>query len=151
MFSVRQFNEGDTKRVIDIVTSSLKELFNCETEDLGKDLIKDLSNIAKNYTEKGGNFFVGEYNGRVIGTVAIIPNTKTIARLKRMFLYKQYRGKGFGSKLYGTAEEWCRKQGYKKITLSTYPNFKKAIKTYKSKGFKKFKKDKERIFFYKNL
>jgi len=151
MFKIRKFKKEDTKEVIRIITTGLKQLFHCKKKDLGEELIENLSDIQKNYFEKGGTFFVGEYKGKVVGTVAVLPETKTSARLKRMFLYKKYMGKGFGSKLYDFTEKWCRKQNYKKIILSTYPHFKQAIKMYKSKGFKQFKKTKEQIFFYKRI
>ncbi len=151
MFSIRKFRNEDTKEVIRVITTGLKQPFHCKKKDLGEGLINNLSDIQKNYFGKGGTFFVGEYKGKVVGTVAILPETKTSARLKRMFLYKKYRGKGFGSKLYDFAEKWCKKQGYKKIILSTYPHFKEAIKMYESKGYKKFKKTKEQIFFYKKI
>lgn len=151
MFKIRKFRNEDTKEVIRVITTGLKQLFHCKNKDLGKELIENLSDIKKNYFQRGGVFFVGEFDGKVVGTVAILPETKTSARLKRMFLYKKYRGKGFGSKLYDFAEKWCKKQGYKKIILSTYPHFEEAIKMYESKGYKKFKRTKEQIFFYKNL
>ena len=151
MLKIRKFRNEDTKEVIRVITNGLKQLFNCKKKDLGKELVDNLSDIQKNYFEKGGTFFVGEYEGNVVGTVAILPETKDAVRLKRMFLYKKCRGKGFGSKLYDFAEKWCKKKGYKKIILSTYPHFKEAIRMYESKGFKRFKKTKEQIFFCKHI
>lgn len=151
MIKIRKFRNEDTKEVIRVITTGLKQLFHCKKKDLGEELIENLSDIQKNYFEKGGTFFVGKYEGKIVGTVAILPETKTSARLKRMFLYKKYRGKGFGSKLYDFAENWCKKQGYKKIILSTYPHFKEAIRMYESKRYKQFKKTKEQLFFYKDL
>jgi putative acetyltransferase len=151
MFKIRKFKNEDTKEVIKIITTGLKQLFHCKKKDLGEKLIENLSDIKKNYFDQGGAFFVGEYDQKVVGTVAILPDTNTSARLKRMFLYKKFRGKGYGSKLYDFIEKWCKKQGYKKIILSTYPHFDEAIKLYESKGYKKFKKTKEQFFFYKNI
>jgi putative acetyltransferase len=151
MFRIRKFRKDDTKEVIRVVTTSLRQLFNCKNKDLGDNLIENLSDIKRNYFVNGGAFFVGEYFGKVIGTVAILPETKNSAKLKRMYLYKEYRGKGFGSKLYDFAERWCKGKGYKRIILSTYPHFKEAIRMYESKGYKKFKRTKEQIFFYKKL
>lgn len=151
MFKIRKFRNEDTNEVIRVITTGLKQLFCCKKKDLGKELIENLSDIQKNYFMNGGIFFVGEYEGKVIGTIAILPETKNSVRLKRMFLYKKYRGKGFGSKLYDFAEKWCKKQGYKKIILSTYTHFYEAIRMYEYKGYKKFKKTKQQIFFYKNI
>jgi GNAT superfamily N-acetyltransferase len=151
MFKIRRFRNKDTKEVIKVITIGLKQLFKCRKEDLGEELIKNLSDIENNYFKKGGTFFVGEYNGKVIGTVAILPENKKTVRLKRMFLYKKFRGKGFGSKLYNFSELWCKKKGYTKIVLSTYPHFKEAIMMYKYKGFKSLKRTKEQIFLYKNI
>lgn len=151
MFKIRKFQKKDTKAVIRVITTGLKQLFKCKKEQLREGLIENLSNIQKNYFKKGGYFFVGEYKGKVIGTIAILPMNKTTARLKRLFLYKQYRGKGIGSKLYFSAERWCKKKGYKRIMLSTHPHFEEAIRLYKRKGFKPIKRTKGRLFFAKKL
>jgi len=151
MFKIRKFRDEDTKEVIRVITTVLKQLFNCKKKDLGDSLIEDLSHIKKNYFDKGGYFWVAEYNGKIIGTAAVVPEDKNTARLHRMYLYKSYRGKGYGSKLFNYREKWCKNNGYKKIILSTYPHFKEAIRMFKSKGYKEFKKEKGKIFFYKKI
>ena len=109
MFRIRRFRASDTKEVTRVITSGLKQLFNCRKIDLGEELIDDLSDIHRNYIARGGAFYVGEYDGRVIGTVAVLPAGRNAARLKRMYLYRTYRRRGFGSRLYDAAESWCKR------------------------------------------
>jgi putative acetyltransferase len=127
------------------------KIFNCSKKDLGQELIDDLSDIKSNYFDKGGYFFVAVLDNKIIGTVAIRPYKKGVAKLKRMYVNNKHHGKGIGSKLYDIAEAWCKKQGYKRIRLSIYTNLKKAIILYKHKGYKQFKKNKDNLLFYKNI
>lgn len=148
---IRKFNKKDTSEVIKVITSCLKEIFKCRKKDLGQELIDDLNDIKKNYFNRKGYFFVALLNGKIVGTVALRPYKNGVVKLKRMYVYNKYHGKGIGSKLYDTAEDWCKKQGYKKIRLSTYTNLKKAIILYKHKGYKLFKKNKNQLIFYKKI
>lgn len=144
MFKVRKFKEEDTGAVIRVITTVLKELFSCNRDEIkkrvGEDVISDLKGIIKNYIKTGGVFYVGEYDGKIVGTVAVTPENKNIALFRRFYLYKKYRGRGFGSKLYDKAEKWAKDKGYKKFILFTFPHFKTAVKMYKKRGFKNFKK-----------
>jgi GNAT superfamily N-acetyltransferase len=151
MFTVREFRESDTPEVIKVVTTTLKRLFKCRKVDLGQALIDDLEHIKQNYADTGGVFYVGEYGGKVIGTSAAVPDDKNTVCLKRMYLYRKYQGMGFGSKLYGAAEEWCRQNGYQRIKLSTYHHFSDAIKLYEHKGYREYARDSEQIYFVKDI
>jgi GNAT superfamily N-acetyltransferase len=60
---------------------------------------------------------------------------KTV-QLMRMYVDKEYRGKGIASKLIREAESWSRKHGYKQITLGTSGYQREAIKLYLKKGYR---------------
>lgn len=148
MFKIRKFKEEDTSAVIRVITTVLREMFNCRQDEIKKnlrgDVVADLKNIIKNYIEIGGVFYVGEYDGKVIGTVAVTPENKNTAVFRRFYLYKKYRGRGFGSKLYNKAEKWAKDKNYKKLILFTFPFFEVAVKMYKKRGYGNFKKVKGR-------
>lgn len=115
-----------------------------------KDLIRNLSNINNNYFNKWWVFIVCENDNKIIGTIAIIRENKNIAKLKRMYLYKEYRGKGYGSMLFNFAEDWCKNNNFNKMILSTYFPFTGA-KFYEKKWFTKYKTVWKKIFYEKFL
>lgn len=149
MFKIRPFRKNDTDEIIKLVTTAIREFLNFTHDDLN-DLIIDLSDIKKNYIDKNGNFIVCVVNNKIIGTIAILSKKNSTARLKRMYLYKKYRGKKYGAKMYKYAENWCIINNFNKIILSTYPPF-TGSKFYKKMGFKKYKKVGKKTFYEKYL
>jgi putative acetyltransferase len=122
MIKIRLFGKNDTNEIIMLITSVVKEFLGW-TDNESEDLIADLSDINKNYIDKGGAFFVGVINNKIIGTLALLPEKNKTVKLKRMYLNKEYSGKNFGSALLDFAENWCNSNNYNKIILSTYPPF----------------------------
>lgn len=149
MLKIRKFKNSDTPKVIKLITSVVKEFLDYTDKDL-KNLVNNLSDIKTNYFDKGGTFIVLEIDNQIIGTLALIPQKNKVLKLKRMYLNKKYRGKGYGSRLYTFAENWCKKNNYNIIILSTYPPFTGA-KFYEKNGFKKYRTTKEKIFYKKYL
>jgi N-acetylglutamate synthase-like GNAT family acetyltransferase len=137
---IRKFRKGDEKKIKKLIGGILLEIFKKEPKGL-----EDLDNIKKNYKI----FWVVEDKGKIIATAGI--NRDNIA--KRLYIYKKYRKKGLGKKLYYLQESYLKKKGIRKIKLSTTPQMKDAIKFYEKKGFKKIKIDKKKnqIFFEKIL
>ena len=70
-----------------------------------------------------------------------------------MYVARPYRRRGLGRKLYNISELFAKKQGYKKIILSTTPQMKSAIEFYKKNGFKYYNQNKKRnqLYFRKIL
>lgn len=149
MLKIRSFRKKDTEEIIVLITSVVKEFLGYTDSEL-KDLINDLSDINKNYLNKGGNFFVSIVNNKIIGTLALLPEKNQTVKLKRMYLNKEYRGKNFGSALFDFAEKWCKKNNFAKIILSTYPPF-TGSSFYEKMGFNKYKKIGKKIFYEKYL
>jgi GNAT superfamily N-acetyltransferase len=149
MIKIRPFRKNDTDEIIKLVTTIIKEFLNFTNDDLNN-LIIDLSDIKKNYINKSGNFIVCVVNDKIIGTIAILSKKNGAAKLKRMYLYKKYRGKNYGTKMYEYAENWCITNNFNKIFLSTYPPF-TGSKFYEKMGFKKYKKVGKKTFYKKYL
>ncbi|MEE9525866.1 MAG: GNAT family N-acetyltransferase [Candidatus Woesearchaeota archaeon] len=145
MIKIRGYQEKDTESIIKLVHEILFEVFNAEARN-----IEDLKNIKKEYFEKKGVFYVAEDDGKIVGTIAAEKETDRIARLKRMFVKKEYRKQKLGQRLLDQLLEFCKKKGYEKIILSTYPQMKAAIEFYKKNGFKEYKRN-EHILFEKIL
>lgn len=95
----------------------------------------DLEDPGKFYTNVGGAFFILLDDNRLLGTVAIKKISKKNAELKRMYLLKEYRGQGLGSKLLDEAIEFCRGKAFKKVNLDTNIKQIGAQKLYQKKGF----------------
>ncbi len=141
---IRKFDKEDKKQVLALIGKILFEIFRVKPKKLELD---------KGLFKKDAILYVAEDTGKIIGTIGIKKYKKDIARLKKMYLEKFYRGKGVSQKLFEKAQAFAKKSGYKKIILSTTPQMKGAIKFYEKNGFIKYRvnKRKNQIFFYKNL
>src|SRR5438128_467958 len=81
--------------------------------------LADLDDVQTNYFADRGTFVVVLDDNRVIGTGAIKCLDKKICELRRMFLLKEYRGRGLGKQVAQYLLEFARTAGYEKIRLGT--------------------------------
>ena len=86
----------------------------------------------------------------IIGTIAIEKQDNNIARLKRFYLKKEYRGKGLGNLLYKKAEDYAKSKKISKFILNTTVKNKHAILFFQKHGFL-LKKQKKISLFYEKL
>ncbi len=86
------------------------------------------------YEANGGMMFVLKIDGKAVGAVAVINKGKTTGELKRMYLDKEFRGKGYGSLLFDTALAFCKEKGFTKLEFETNKKFKQAHAFYQKKG-----------------
>lgn len=100
-----------------------------------EDADADLLDIASNYGR--GLFQVLEEQGRVRGTVALVPaaDSPGICHLRRMYLDLELRGGGWG----GRMMDWARRQalamGMKRMECWTDTRFARAHAFYEKLGF----------------
>jgi len=94
----------------------------------------DLQKIPEFYGGKG-RFWVALDGDRVVGSVAVREYKDKTAKLRRMFVQKEYRGTGLGQKLLDTAIQFVQENGYTTITLNTHTNMKRAHHFYEKNKF----------------
>jgi putative acetyltransferase len=131
---IRKYKTKDKEQVKKLVKNVLKEIFGSAKN------LSDLDNINKNYQL----FLIAEDKGKIIGTLGI--KNEGDARISRMYVKKENRGKGIGKALMKRALNHCKKK-FKRVFLSTYPQM-DSESFYKKMGFKIYKKD-ERIWMEK--
>jgi putative acetyltransferase len=100
----------------------------------------DIKDIESSYFGRGGTFFVLEdENGSIIGAYGLYPIDEKTCELRKMYLHKEYRGKGFGKFLLEDAIAKARQLGFERVILETASVLKEAIALYKSYGFVEYK------------
>jgi DNA-binding MarR family transcriptional regulator/N-acetylglutamate synthase-like GNAT family acetyltransferase len=67
----------------------------------------------------GGELWVAEVNGEIVGSIAITKYSDTIAQLRWFVLDERYQGMGIGKRLMETAIHFCQKQNYQHVFLWT--------------------------------
>lgn len=80
-------------------------------------------------------FLVAEKDGVIIGTVAIKEDASDTALLRRIFLNKAFRGKGYGEKLLQKALAFCFEQHYQNVTFRGTAGMQAALQLCLKEGF----------------
>lgn len=141
--TLRKYKDSDKKQAIKLIAEVLLEIFKKKLKNKA-----DLESIKESYKV----FYIAEYNGKIIGTIALKKEADNTAKIKRFYVKKSYRKKGIGQKLMNKLVRFAVKNSYKKLVLSTYPEMKEAIEFYRKYGFKEYKyKNNKQIFFKKEI
>lgn len=106
----------------------------------------DLEDVVGSYLEIGGEFLVGEVDGRVVATGAFRPADGPVtehldvsdgaAELKRMRVDQAHHRRGYGRRIYDELERRARERGFGTLVLDTMPELTAARRLYESEGFR---------------
>jgi putative acetyltransferase len=137
-YQIRTATNHDIPSIKNVVFSSLTE-FGLNPDENGKD--KDLNDIKNSYQSNNGFFGVVIQRKQILLWVVSVCFTlnENICELRKMYLLKETRGKGFGKFILETVIQIAREKRYKKIILETISVLTTAIFLYKRYGFKEIK------------
>lgn len=143
---IKTFSTSLTGGVKDFVLGVLKE--QGFEFDPNKDF--DLDNIDKHYLQSGGVFYVGIVDGAIIGTSAVRRIDNNRCEIKRIYVRKDFRGRGYGRELFLKALEFAGRN-YLIATLKTDARLTDAIRLYLKNGFSVVKEEDGVVYFSKNM
>lgn len=107
----------------------------------------DLDDIAANYIERESIFLVAEIDGKLVGTAALIPESKDTGRIVRMSVSQMHRRKGIGRVLVSHLLDAARCKGFVQVRVSTDNGWEDAIGLYGHCGFTEYKRDEIGVYF----
>ena len=83
------------------------------------------------------NLWIAERNGKILGSVFVIPKdgSSETAKLRMLYVEPEARGLGIGTLLVKQVVSFAREKGYKRIWLWTQENLTSARKIYAAQGF----------------
>lgn len=99
---------------------------------------RDLRDIPAHYGDAGGAFWVLLADGRVVGTVAMVPLDPRTVEMKRVYLHREYRGRGLGRALLEHALRWAAAAGYGAVVAWSDVRLIHAHPVYERLGFHRF-------------
>lgn len=138
MYEIREYEENDKEQLIELwIKVSVEEYGYKEWEEEIKILgVKEYNKILLAVDE-----------GKIIGSMAYKKVDNETAELKRVYLYKEYRGKGIAKQLYNEIMKMIKEENYKKLMVETWENFQSGINFYIKNGFKLVLKDDKRYVY----
>jgi DNA-binding MarR family transcriptional regulator/GNAT superfamily N-acetyltransferase len=90
--------------------------------------------------------WVAERDGELMGSVFVVEESKSVARLRMLYVEPAARGQGLGAQLVQECIHFARATGYRKLTLWTNSVLKSARRIYERAGFVKVHEEPHHAF-----
>ncbi|MDM5190356.1 GNAT family N-acetyltransferase [Bacillus sp. DX4.1] len=131
---ITQYESKHQSEVVELIIHIQQKEYNVP---ITKEEQPDLLEIEQFYQRDNGNFWVATYDGKVVGTVALLDIGNKQVALRKMFVKKEFRGKVWNtaSMLLQTAIALAKEKGLEGIYLGTTVQFLAAHRFYEKNGF----------------
>jgi GNAT superfamily N-acetyltransferase len=83
-----------------------------------------------------GGFIVVTHVGRPAACVALAQRSSATAEIKRLYVRKEFRNQGLGSRLIQLVIERARRAGYQRVFLESHISMRAAHNLYVAEGFR---------------
>lgn len=99
-----------------------------------------------NFDPERERCWIAEFDGKPVGSVALVRETDEVARLRLLLVEPAARGTGLGSRLVTECLEFARRARYGKVILSTFNVLVSAHRIYEAAGFQRASEEPQRRF-----
>jgi DNA-binding MarR family transcriptional regulator/GNAT superfamily N-acetyltransferase len=90
--------------------------------------------------------WIAELDGRIVGGVLVVKQSKKVAKLRLLIVDPEARGLGIGARLVDECVQFTRRTGYRKMTLWTNSILDAARHIYEKAGFQREGQEKRQAF-----
>lgn len=133
-FLIRSWTPADREAAAAVIGDTLAE-YGLTWEPSGAD--RDVLEVEASYIDVGGEFWVIEQQGQIVGTAAYygVERGEKAVEIRKMYLLPTARGKGLGRYLLQELENAIALRGFQVIWIETASVLKEAVKLYESSGY----------------
>lgn len=104
------------------------------------------ADFINNYKPGRERSIIAELKGEIVGSVFVVQESDTVAKLRLLLVEPKARGLGLGSRLVQECISFARSAGYRKLILWTNSVLKEARHIYGKAGFKLVKQENHHSF-----
>lgn len=133
-FLIRDWQPTDRQAVATMLQTVLAEYqFCCEPQGTDRDAFE----VEHHYWATGGEFWVVEHHGKIVGTAGYYPIQRghRAVEIRKMYLDAAVRGLGLGYFLLTQLESRIRAKNYQEIWIETASTLRDAVRLYERNGY----------------
>ncbi|KAM3092775.1 GNAT family N-acetyltransferase [Phormidesmis sp. 146-35] len=133
-FLIRSWQRADRSTAAEMIGAVLAD-YGLSWEPLGAD--RDVLEVEQCYEAIGGEFWVIERSGELVGTAAYYPISrgKKAVEIRKMYLLPEARGQGLGKFLLQQLEQAIALRHFEQIWIETASVLKEAVQLYETSGY----------------
>lgn len=135
-FLIRDWTASDRAAAAGVIETVLAEYgLSWETGCGSADL--DAVEVEKYYWQTGGEFWVVESEGKIVGTGGYCPIKRghNAVEIRKMYLLPEVRGQGLGRFLHSQLEQAAAARGFAEVWVETASVLKEAVRLYEKNGY----------------
>lgn len=130
---IRAARDSDAGALFSLIGEIFSEYEGCVIDPGGLD--SDLKQIATTTKAQGGEFWIAEKAGEVVGSVGYTVKDKETVELKRLYVKKELRRAGLATRLARLVFAAAERLGARRIELWSDTRFTEAHGFYRAHGF----------------
>jgi putative acetyltransferase len=136
-FLIREWRVGDRTPAAQVIKTVLAEYGLDWEVNCGGCSDQDAVDVEEYYLQTGGEFWVIERAGQIVGTGGYHPISRgqRAVEIRKMYLLPEARGQGLGRFLLAQLEQAAAQKGFAEAWIETATVLKEAVDLYEQNGY----------------